>query len=357
MTRVFYCLLFCHILFCSAQDPADAWIKTSVKQQFAPFQHLKLTQQDLLKILDTHKELFLCVIKHKQIQFFGRYDSILGDEEIKKRLQSVLGALKYLNSTMDLTNVCFLISVEDSCSKDLPVLTFAKDKTTQSICIPDFEALKGYMHIDEQIAQGRKQYPFEKKCEQAFWRGATTGGHFSLSNWKKFPRTQLVCLGLNHPQELDAKFSLLIQADPKDAFELKQKMAREKMFGKVTSIQDHLQYKYLIDVDGNSCTYSRLYWILRSNSLCIKQLSNHVQWYYSLLTPYKHYLPFSADFSDLIEQIQWAKNHPEEVQLMIQNANALSEEYLTHAQALLYLFYVIQEYKTLIDYKSFLKRF
>ena len=55
-------------------------------------------------------------------------------------------------------------------------------------------------------------------------------------------------------------------------------------------------------MDGNSASWSRLYWTLLSNSVVIKQNSNHMQWYYGCLKPWIHYVPVKNDLSNL-EQI------------------------------------------------------
>jgi len=37
------------------------------------------------------------------------------------------------------------------------------------------------------------------------------------------------------------------------------------------------------------------------------------------LKPFEHYIPVKYDFSDLIEKIQWAENHPQESQIINKN--------------------------------------
>jgi len=356
MFKYIFSIFICFVLNLNAKESPPSWIQSCINESFKPYHQKKFTREDFEKIISDNKGIFLCSIKNKQIKFYGNFNSILGEEEVKKRLRCVLWALKYLNSEKHLSNLCFLLSVEDAFNHDLPVLTFAKDKHSRSFCIPDFEALRGYSALDAQVAEGIKKYPFESKIDKAFWRGSTTGGIFSLTNWRNFARSRLVALSLEYPQLLDAKFSLLLQAEPKEAFELKQIMTKERMFGKATDIQEHLNYKYLVDVDGNSCTYSRLYWILQSNSLCLKQVSPQMQWYYPMLQAYEHYIPLAYNCSDLIEKIDWAQTHPEEVQKIITQANAFSKAHLRHHDALMYLYFVLENYRNLIDYRSFLKR-
>lgn len=78
---------------------------------------------------------------------------------------------------------------------------------------------------------------------------------------------------------------------------------------KILSIHDHMRYKYLMDVDGNSNGWDRCFWGLLSNSALFKQVTDFNQWYYKALQPWKHYIPVKEDLSDLEEKIAWAKSH------------------------------------------------
>ena len=147
----------------------------------------------------------------------------------------------------------------------------------------------------------------------------------------------------------DAKFTDIVQVSQDDLPVVKEEMGRQRVLGTPISIEEHLAYKYLVDVDGNSCTYSRLYWILKSNSLCLKHLSNEEQWYYKGLEPYVHYIPFKEDFSDLEEKILWAKNHNDQVKKIILSANEFANQSLKHSDALFYFYKVLERYQKLLD--------
>ena len=94
---------------------------------------------------------------------------------------------------------------------------------------------------------------------------------------------------------------------------------------KTVSPADSIAYKYLIDIDGNSCSYSRMAWILYSNSVLFKHQSSNIQWYYDRLKPYVHYIPIAEDFSNLAQQFAWAEANQDKVQQIIRNANVLAK--------------------------------
>lgn len=70
--------------------------------------------------------------------------------------------------------------------------------------------------------------------------------------------------------------------------------------GKV-SITDHLKYKYLISVDGNTCAWQRVPWIMLSGSVLLLVETDMEEWFYADIIPYFHYVPIKNDLSDLVQ--------------------------------------------------------
>lgn len=83
-----------------------------------------------------------------------------------------------------------------------------------------------------------------------------------------------------------------------------------------------LQSKYQINIDGTVAAY-RLPYLLAGNSLVLKQDSIYYEHFYNELQPWKHFVPFKNDLSDLMEKLQWAKDHDGEVKMHFINKNLL----------------------------------
>ena len=47
--------------------------------------------------------------------------------------------------------------------------------------------------------------------------------------------------------------------------------------------------------------------------MVLKQESSYYEHFYNELRPWEHYIPIRADLGDLLEKIQWAREHDEEV--------------------------------------------
>lgn len=264
-----------------------------------------------------------------------------------RHFKELLGCIKKLNETIPLPNVDFVVSLEDGFGGNPglgPCFVFAKKRDVDSlILIPDIKALVGYAKLRKMIPQANEKFPWEKKLAKGFWRGSTTGGYSTLTAWEHLMRSQLVLLSLAHPDEVDARFHAAVQCDPEVPLLLKAK----GMMGKSTTKPGHLKFKYLIDVDGNSCSYERYFWLLLSNSLVLKQMTDNVQWYYGGLEPYRHFVPVKKDLSDLLDQIEWARTHDIEAQLIAEEATQFVKDNLSPEDTALYLYLLLNEYSRL----------
>lgn len=256
--------------------------------------------------------------------------------------------LNHLHKYIGLPDIDFFLDLNDFVTsideQYLPIFSFCKKKDQHfSILIPDCEILRGYNKIDKVLNESGDKFPWAMKKEISFWRGSTTNGLYNLPCWKSYPRSQLTFLSLEYPQDVDARFTRFIQG----ARDNPDFMSFQRIHGEKVSIGDSLCYKYLIDIDGNASTYSRFYWILRSNCLPLKQDSDFIQWYYGALKPYQHFVPFSDDCSDLISQIDWARTHDETAKQIAEESAYFAEKMLSTESAYLYLYFALMEYHNL----------
>ena len=57
----------------------------------------------------------------------------------------------------------------------------------------------------------------------------------------------------------------------------------------------------------------RLPYLLAGDAVVFKQDSSYYEHFYNELEPWVHYIPLKSDLSDVIEKIEWARSHDEEV--------------------------------------------
>ncbi|MES2345494.1 MAG: glycosyl transferase family 90 [Chlamydiota bacterium] len=328
------------------EEPPPCWMMEQIQMDLAPFKERGVTSDQLSAFWkDVGNPRDLLLVRFKVINGTISIVSSIPDKDIL-RLQAVKGALERLNSIKTLPNLDFVVTLHDAysahCTDDnCPVLTFAKDKNaTASILLPDFEALNGYDQLTSKILTANAQYPWEVKLKSAFWRGSSTGGNFNLKNWQDFARAKLVLLSIRNPRDLDARFTSLVQMDNETRYFL----SARGFLGMPAAPSEHIRYKYLAEVDGNSCSYSRCYWELLSNSVMLKQVSDNIQWYYGALKPDVHFIPVAHDLSDFFVKLNWARTHDAECRIIAENATEFAKTELSAESTYLYLHHLLQEY-------------
>lgn len=316
-----------------------SWIRERVEAELAPFKQQGVTSGMLDEIWKGSEDLLFIRIAYKNGERVACY-SDNGKQDFL-RFSAVKEVFEKLNRESPLPDFDLIVTLHDEYCGALPLLTFAKNKhSLGGILIPDFEALQGYKRLTANILAANRQYPWSVKENKAFWRGASTGGTFQMDNWDKFPRARLVMHSINNPRDIDARFTSLVQMDRNTHNYLSAK----GFLGMPAAAAEHVRYKYQIEVDGNSCSYSRCYWELLSNSVMLKQVSDNIQWYYGALVPYQHYIPLATDLSDLLQQIFWAKAHDGECKQIAENATLFAKKELSVERTHLYLRVLLEEY-------------
>ncbi len=331
--------------------PAPAeWARQRIQNDLAYYQdkRLSLSKMETLFHQQVHNLLLVkFTINNNQVVV----EDILKTFVVKTRSEDFAKAIREVCRTYTLPNMVFYISMEDSLisseydGDSLPIFAMAKLHDDQRvILIPDFEALVHSTSLLAQVEKGNTR-PWDKKIEKAIWRGSTTDRVYPITvdTFSQLARSQAIIQSLLYPDLIDARFTQLVQCSHHE-------LVRQRYpyyFGSNLSIPEQLQYKYQLLIDGNSCSYSRAYWQLFSNSVILKQQSPHIQWYYDALQPYVHYIPLQEDMGDLFEQIMWATQHDEEVRQIMCNAQQFANNNLKQEHIYLYLYHLLKEYSKL----------
>ncbi|CAI8022148.1 Protein O-glucosyltransferase 2, partial [Geodia barretti] len=95
----------------------------------------------------------------------------------------------------------------------------------------------------------------------------------------------------------------------------------EEVYGpkaKHVSFHDFFKYKYQINIDGTVAAY-RFPYLMGGGSLILKQDSQYYEHFYRHLRPWVHYVPVKRDLSDIVERLQWALDHDDEVLYLLRS--------------------------------------
>ncbi len=211
--------------------------------------------------------------------------------------------------------------------------------------IPDQFSLNAeWGRIAQEILELNNQIEWIQKKEIAIWRGGLTDTGLPngelVSNLASCPRFNLSKKSLISPSSINAGLNWAAQ-------EMECILQKEGVMKGGISRREHLLCKYLPVLDGHMCTYPGYQWRLLSNSLCFKQESDQIQWFYSALKPYVHYVPIQNDTNDLLGKIEWAKSHDEQVVEISKRAQEFALKNLLLEDNYLYLYLVLQKQASL----------
>lgn len=264
----------------------------------------------------------------------------LGQQVDHERVQWMAWAVGRLARWFKLPDQHLLLYFGDHIDRDAehaPVLCFCRRRArVGQVLVPDFEILRGHERLDRSVERAARRVPWSARTRQAFWRGVTTGGRFDEPRWESIPRARLVAASRARPDLIDARFTRFVQGA-----EANPTLATRDWRSVEISPADSVRFRYLIDVDGNSSSWSRLRWVLRSGSLVLKQSSDFAQWYYRWLAPGRHYVPVAHDLGDLASTIQWARDNDGAAQVIGEEGRRFAHRHLGRAEAFLHLLAVL----------------
>ena len=298
------------------------WAKAQIQEDLKHYKAFKKSDLDYYK-----KSNALCKysIKSKKLTVScGKNSSKNTSIELTKYyMKYMFDLLSFLVREQYIPDTEFILGITDFFpireEVKFPVFVFAKDLDSRFeknlVLVPDWMNLMDASSLRTEIAEASKRFPWALKKPMFFWR----------SSILTFPRQLLASWTLENPDLIDAKF---LNKNEGVSF---------------VKPADHLQYKYLISIDGLRCSWTRLVWHLHSNSLTFKYQSNQEQWFYKGIKPYRDYIPFT-DKESLLAGYQWAETHPQEVQQMIKSSTTFVEDNLSIEDMYHYFIVLLQEY-------------
>lgn len=282
--------------------------------------------------------------------------------------------LQKIISKYKIEDVDFIIYIRDELVPDksftenlvkIPAFMMSKNITSiyekDKLLLPDVHIL---MHnwdlLIEKINKAKAHYSWDNKVDKIFWRGATTGSNevnfYNIKNINKLNRLKLTMLSKLYPNLIDARLNRYTELS-KDQDGTNLKWVMEKLFGEesfTVKEEDHLKYKYLVAIDGNTSPWMRVPWIMLSNSVLLKQETHNIQWFYPAMKPYVNYVPIRENLTDIFSQLEWMKKNNGKVEKISLNAqefikNDLSPEDIdAHLVIILNRYHLIQKDKEIV---------
>lgn len=175
---------------------------------------------------------------------------------------------------------------------------------------------------------------FEDKLNATVWRGTTTGILGQYNNKDNLERYVFV-KRYENAENMNVGFSHIHDA----GLNIDLKYVKNKL-----TISEQLKYKYIISIEGNDVA-SGLKWQLYSNSIVLMKRPTKVSWAMEdTLIPYKHYVPLSDDYDNVIEQVQWCEQHQDECKNIAKQATEFINQFLNNEIELLISINMLKKY-------------
>jgi protein glucosyltransferase len=339
MKTFFYLLT----LLLSLSGFANHWIQQQVAEDLADVPLASFTSQEVLHLFEEMSE------QGQQVQLYtiknNRLSSRSSTRSDNWRNPHLDRYLLRLTQQHRLPDMKFIIRTDDGVATPfrLPIFAFAKFREAKNVChFPDFEMLWELADRERNwipsCQQRSQQHPWETKKAIGFFRGMSTGKwNPSLPDFGN-DRVRLTIFSYHHPSLVDATVSQLWQSDLREYITTIGK----EISG--ASIDTHFEYKYIFDVDGNASSYSRGRWILLSNSVLLKVMSDCSQWYHKALEPYVHFVPVKSDLSDLQDILEFLKSNDEKARQIATQGVTLGTQIFSYEMTDQYVLSLLYEY-------------
>ncbi len=190
------------------------------------------------------------------------------------------------------------------------LLAKARQREDRAVTLLNLNPLR---HWKELYNTENRDVAYQHKKDMAVWRGATTGVRKTRGR-----RIDLVNKFFATQQRFDVGYSIVTG----------KKNAHDYPVKDLKSIEELLQYKFLICLEGNDVA-SGLKWMLQSNSVVMMPRPSISGWLMEdALKPFVHYIPLADDFSDAENQFEWAMCHPDECLEISKNATRYMSQFL-----------------------------
>ena len=221
---------------------------------------------------------------------------------------------------------------------DTNEIVFSKNKNTEKTLMIDLYAMQNYIHVRDV----KDEKTFKNKIKKGIFIGASTGNMEIMKN------DRLQFCDYSYRNRLTSNFecymNIICQIKESD---LERELPNYIYFYKPNnmSIPEQRNYRYIINIDGNTTCWDRLIWIYQGESILLKKKSDNINWYYSLMEKGNHYVEF-----DNCEELELKINvlnrlydkNPDKINKIIENQKNFVYSYLTPKAHLLYMCYLFQ---------------
>jgi Glycosyl transferase family 90 len=249
----------------------------------------------------------------------------------RQRCQAYLGFFEeVLGAHPTIPDTTFILDVADRpiSNTNVPTFQFQKPAGSESILLPDIDFLNWDYYEQPSVAD---TIPYAEKAISAIFVGSTSGQNNTVETVRS-PVAPRLRAAKHFRGHADIHFFLpnLCTCENAEA----ERSLRDLGFGGPTiSWSTQFAHRFVISIDGNGATCSRVAVALKSNSVLLKYDSPHTLFYFRGLQPWVHYIPVSAD-SDIENFIAIEREAPGAFATIAASGRRFAESYTSKPRVL-----------------------
>ena len=195
--------------------------------------------------------------------------------------------------------------------------------------IPDEFQMRDYSGL---LSDYSDPLSWDRKQPKALFCGTTTGDR----NPAKNERLQACDWAARHGRGYsDFRITKVAQMRREDVVAAYPD-THDKFSAPHVPIEKHYEYRYLVNIAGNTCSWNRVPLIMNSRSLMLHTYHPDMTWYYLAMREGEHYVSTKVG-EGLAGTMQFYESNPQEAQLITRNANRFVKQFMGAPSAILYM--------------------
>jgi len=322
-------------------------IESWILRQICPWKGFKIKRTDaenyLKRISDENPEFFVFEIKNNSVSIIEKQNHLNQWEGLQIRSEQYRSFFSEIAKEMPTDfETIFGICVSDSSidSDKIPTFSFQKNVTGKSILIPDVDIIsKNFSPFEDKV-------DYENKKHHAFFVGATTGGIIKeedLISGNSIDRIKAAEF-FNESEHTTFELPIICGCATSEA----EEFLISKGYGNrnIRTNDDIYSNRFVLSLDGNGATCSRVMNTLSSNSILLKHKSESILYYFYGLREWEHYIPIN-NFSEVNDIVRNFKDNPESLRRITYAANRFNELFLTKIPVYFYVKQALENYNSI----------
>ncbi|XP_048406289.1 protein O-glucosyltransferase 1 isoform X2 [Stegostoma tigrinum] len=228
-----------------------------------------------------------------------------------------------------------------------PVLSFSKTSEYYDIMYPAWTFWEGgpavwpiyptglgrWDLMRKELKVSAEKWPWEKKVSKGFFRGSRTSSE----------RDPLILLSREQPLLVDAEYT-------KNQAWKSEKDTLGKPPAKEIPLVDHCKYKYLFNFRGVAASF-RFKHLFLCGSLVFHVGNEWLEFFYSQLKPWVHYIPVNQDLSNVQELLHFVQENDHIAREIAERGRRFILEHLKMEDVSCYWKQLLTRYSKLLLYK------